>query len=205
MAKIQHVATGAWRGQISDLAQKAIDDAAAIGRELEQRLDRIERDRTRSPLERLPMRQKAVQEAQAKLAKSMELAYRFGVERAEEAQKARQRDLMPTNDNLSAMTLAAQLLNKSPAEIKKLVQVDPRFALAANFYPPEVFGMKRDEHSAMMAKAWETHHPEKFAIEQAAVADLKALDVLTRSVGDFCKVELDQCAAGLAAAGRVGE
>ena len=205
MAKIQHVATGAWRGQISDLAQKAIDDAAALGRELEARLNRIENDRTRNPLEKLPMRQKAAQDAKQRLDRTMALAYRFGVERAEEAEKARARDLVPTSDNLSAMTLAAHLMNKSPAEIKKLVQVDPRFALAANFYPAEAFGMKRDEHSAMMAKAWETHHPEKLAIEQAAVADLKALDVLTRSVGDFCKVELDQCAAGLAAAGRVEE
>ncbi|AYK16739.1 hypothetical protein [Aeromonas veronii] len=203
MAKINHVATGAWRGQISGLAQKAIDDAAAIGRELEARLNRIENDRTRNPLEKLPMRQKAAQDAKQHLERTMALAYRFGVERAEEAQKARARDLVPTSDNLSAMTLAAHLMNKSPAEIKKLVQVDPRFALAANFYPPEVFGMKRDEHSAMMGKAWETHHPEKFAIEQAAIQELKALDVLTRSVGDFCKMEIEQCAQGMASAGRV--
>ena len=151
------------------------------------------------------MRQKAVQEAQAKLAKSMELAYRFGVERAEEAEKARARDLMPTNDNLSAMTLAAQLLNKSPAEIKKLVQVDPRFAQAANYYPPEAFGLKREEHAEMMSKAWEQHFPEKAQIEQAAIDELKALDTLTRNVGGYCDIEIAQCAQGMASAGRVGD
>ena len=88
MAKINHVATGAWRGLISDLAQKAIDDAAAIGRELEARLNRIENDRTRNPLEKLPMRQKAAQDAKQRLDRTMALAYRFGVERAEEAQKS---------------------------------------------------------------------------------------------------------------------
>ena len=203
MAKINHVATGAWRGLISDLAQKAIDDAAAIGRELEARLNRIENDRTRNPLEKLPMRQKAAQDAKQRLDRTMALAYRFGVERAEEAQKARQRDLMPSETNLSAMTLAQTLLSKSPAEIKKLAMIDPRFAQAANYYPPEVFGMKRDEHSAMMGKAWETHHPEKFAIEQAAIQELKALDVLTRSVGGYCDIEIAQCEQGLQSAGRV--
>lgn len=203
MAKINIPATGAWRGLISDLAQKAIDDAAAIGRELEQRLDRIERDRTRTQLEKLPMRKKAVQEAQAKLAKSMELAYRFGVERAEEAEKARARDLVPTSDNLSAMTLAAHLMNKSPAEIKKLAMIDPRFAQAANYYPPEAFGLKREEHAEMMNKAWERHYPEKAQIEQAAIDELKALDTLTRNVGGYCDIEIAQCEQGLQSAGRV--
>ena len=59
MAKINHVATGAWRGLISDFAQNAIDKAASIGRELEQRLDRIDRDRTRNQLGKLPMRKAA--------------------------------------------------------------------------------------------------------------------------------------------------
>ena len=203
MAKINHVATGAWRGLISDLAQKAIDDAAAIGRDLEARLNRIENDRTRNPLEKLPMRQKAAQDAKQRLDRTMALAYRFGIERAEEAQKARQRDLMPSETNLSAMTLATHLMGKSPAEIKKLAMIDPRFAQAANFYPSEVFGMKRDEHSAMMGKAWETHFPEKAAAEAAAIADLRALDVLNRAVGDFCKMEIEQCAQGMASAGRV--
>lgn len=205
MAKINHVATGAWRGQISDLAQKAIDDAAALGRELEARLNRIENDRTRNPLEKLPMRQKAAQDAKQHLERTMALAYRFGVERAEEAQKARARDLVPTSDNLSAMTLAAHLMNKSPAEIKKLVQVDPRFALAANYYPPEAFGLKREEHAEMMNKAWERHYPEKAQIEQAAIDELKALDTLTRNVGGYCDIEIAQCEQGLQSAGRVEE
>ena len=203
MAKINIPATGAWRGLISDFAQSGIDSAATIGRDLESRLDRIERDRTRTQLEKLPMRKKAAEQAKAALESEMALAYRFGVERAEEAQKARARDLVPTSDNLSAMTLATHLMGKSPAEIKKLAMIDPRFALAANFYPPEVFGMKRDEHSAMMGKAWETHHPEKFAIEQAAIQELKALDVLTRSVGGYCDIEIAQCEQGLQSAGRV--
>ena len=203
MAKINIPATGAWRGLISDFAQNAIDKAASIGRELEQRLDRIDRDRTRNQLEKLPMRKAAAEKAKAALESEMALAYRFGVERAEEAQKARQRDLMPTNDNLSAMTLAAQLLNKSPAEIKKLVQVDPRFAQAANYYPPEAFGLKREEHAEMMNKAWERHYPEKAQIEQAAIDELKALDTLTRNVGGYCGIEIEQCAQGMASAGRV--
>ena len=203
MAKIQHIATGAWRGQISDLAQKAIDDAAALGRELEARLIRIENDRTRNPLEKLPMRQKAAQDAKQRLDRTMALAYRFGVERAEEAQKARQRDLVPTSDNLSAMTLAAHLMNQSPAEIKKMVQVDPRFAQAANYYPPEAFGLKREEHAEMMNKAWERHYPEKAQIEQAAIDELKALDTLTRNVGGYCDIEIAQCEQGLQSAGRV--
>lgn len=205
MAKINIPATGAWRGLISDFAQKAIDDAAAIGRELESRLERIERDRTRNPLEKLPMRQKAAQDAKQHLDRTMALAYRFGVERAEEATKARQRDLMPSETNLSAMTLAQTLLSKSPAEIKKLAMIDPRFAQAANYYPPEAFGLKREEHAEMMNKAWEQHYPEKAQIEQAAIDELKALDTLTRTVGDFCKMEIDQCAQGMASAGRVGD
>ena len=203
MAKINHVATGAWRGLISDLAQKAIDDAAAIGRELEQRLARIERDRTRTQLEKLPMRQKAAQDAKQRLDRTMALAYRFGVERAEEATKARQRDLTPSETNLSAMTLAQTLLSKSPAEIKKLAMIDPRFAQAANYYPPEAFGLKRDEHSEIMTKAWEQHYPEKAQIEQAAIDELKALDTLTRNVGGYCDIEIAQCEQGLQSAGRV--
>ena len=203
MAKINHVATGAWRGLISDLAQKAIDDAAAIGRELEARLNRIENDRTRNPLEKLPMRQKAAQDAKQRLDRTMALAYRFGVERAEEAQKARQRDLMPSETNLSAMTLAQTLLSKSPAEIKKLAMIDPRFAQAANYYPPEAFGLKREEHAEMMNKAWEQHYPEKAQIEQAAIDELKALDTLTRYVGGYCDIEIAQCEQGLQSAGRV--
>jgi hypothetical protein len=203
MAKINHVATGAWRGLISDIAQSSIDHAATIGRDLESRLERIERDRTRTQLEKLPMRKAAAEKAKAALESEMALAYRFGVERAEEAQKARARDLVPTSDNLSAMTLAAHLMNKSPAEIKKLVQVDPRFAQAANYYPPEAFGLKREEHAEMMNKAWEQHFPEKAQIEQAAIDELKALDTLTRNVGGFCDIEIAQCAQGMESAGRV--
>ena len=55
----------------------------------------------------------------------------------------------------------------------------------------------------MMGKAWETHFPEKAEAERAAVADLRALDVLNRAVGDFCKMEIEQCAQGMASAGRV--
>ena len=203
MAKINHVATGAWRGLISDLAQSSIDHAATIGRDLESRLERIERDRTRTQLEKLPMRKKAAEQAKAALESEMALAYRFGVERAEEATKARQRDLMPSETNLSAMTLAQTLLSKSPAEIKKLAMIDQRFAQAANYYPPEAFGLKREEHADMMGKAWETHFPEKAEAERAAVADLRALETLSRTVGDFCKMEIDQCAQGMASAGRV--
>ncbi|EIM6092568.1 hypothetical protein LNM89_004960 [Escherichia coli] len=203
MAKINHVATGAWRGQISDLAQKAIDDAAAIGRELEARLNRIENDRTRNQLEKLPMRKKAAEQAKAALDERLSLPFRLGVQAGEEAAKARKCDLMPSSDNLSAMTLAQLLLTKSTTETKKLVQLDPRFALAANFYPAEAFGLKRDEHTEMMSKAWETHFPEKAAAEAAAIADLRALDVLNRAVGDFCKMEIEQCAQGMKSAGRV--
>lgn len=203
MAKINHVATGAWRGLISDLAQNAIDKAASIGRELEQRLDRIDRDRTRNQLEKLPMRKAAAEKAKAALESEMALAYRFGVERAEEATKARQRDLMPSETNLSAMTLAQTLLSKSPAEIKKLAMIDQRFAQAANYYPPEAFGLKREEHAEMMNKAWEQHFPEKAQIEQAAIDELKALDTLTRNVGGFCDIEIAQCEQGLQSAGRV--
>ena len=203
MAKINHVATGAWRGLISDLAQSSIDHAATIGRDLESRLERIERDRTRTQLEKLPMRKKAAEQAKADLEARISLPLRLGVEAAEKAAKARKCDLMPSSDSLSAMTLAAQLLNKSPAEIKKLVQLDARFANVVNFYPPEAFGLKREEHAEMMSKAWETHFPEKAAAEAAAIADLRALDVLNRAVGDFCKIEIEQCAQGMASAGRV--
>ncbi|MEE9708246.1 hypothetical protein [Aeromonas veronii] len=203
MAKINHVATGAWRGLISDLAQSSIDHAATIGRDLESRLERIERDRTRTQLEKLPMRKKAAEQTKADLEARLSLPLRLGVEAAEEAAKARKCDLMPSSDNLSAMTLAQLLLNKSTTEIKKLVQLDPRFAQAANYYPPEAFGLKRDEHTEMMSKAWETHFPEKAAAEAAAIADLRALDVLNRAVGDFCKMEIEQCAQGMASAGRV--
>ena len=204
MAKINIPATGAWRGLISDLAQNAIDKAASIGRELEQRLDRIDRDRTRTQLEKLPMRKAAAEKAKAALESEMALAYRFGVERAEEATKARQRDLTPSETNLSAMTLAQTLLsNKSPAEIKKLAMIDPRFAQAANYYPPEAFGLKREEHAEMMNKAWEQHYPEKAQIEQAAIDELKALDTLSRNVGGFCDIEIAQCEQGLQSAGRV--
>ena len=204
MAKINHVATGAWRGMISDLAQNAIDKAASIGRELEARLNRIENDRTRTQLEKLPMRKAAAEKAKAALESEMALAYRFGVERAEEATKARQRDLTPSETNLSAMTLAQTLLsNKSPAEIKKLAMIDPRFAQAANYYPPEAFGLKREEHAEMMNKAWERHYPEKAQIEQAAIDELKALDTLSRNVGGFCDIEIAQCEQGLQSAGRV--
>ena len=203
MAKINHVATGAWRGLISDLAQSSIDHAATIGRDLESRLERIERDRTRTQLEKLPMRKKAAEQAKAALESEMALAYRFGVERAEEATKARQRDLMPSETNLSAMTLAQTLLSKSPAEIKKLAMIDPRFAQAANYYPPEAFGLKREEHAEMMNKAWEQHFPEKAQIEQAAIDELKALDTLTRNVGGYCDIEIAQCEQGLQSAGRV--
>lgn len=203
MAKIQHVATGAWRGLISDLAQNSIDHAATIGRDLESRLERIERDRTRTQLEKLPMRKKAAEQAIAALDERLSLPLRLGVEAAEKAAKARKCDLMPSSDSLSAMTLAQLLLTKSTTEIKKLVQLDPRFAQAANFYPPEAFGLKREEHADMMGKAWETHFPEKAAAEAAAIADLRALDVLNRAVGDFCKMEIEQCAQGMASAGRV--
>ena len=203
MAKINHVATGAWRGLISDFAQNAIDKAASIGRELEQRLDRIDRDRTRNQLEKLPMRKAAAEKAKAALESEMALAYRFGVERAEEATKARQRDLMPSETNLSAMTLAQTLLSKSPGEIRKLAMIDPRFAQAANYYPPEAFGLKREEHAEMMNKAWEQHFPEKAQIEQAAIDELKALDTLTRNVGGYCDIEIAQCEQGLQSAGRV--
>ena len=203
MAKINHVATGAWRGLISDLAQSSIDHAATIGRDLESRLERIERDRTRTQLEKLPMRKKAAEQAKADLEARLSLPLRLGVEAAEEAAKARKCDLKPNSDNLSAMTLAQLLLTKSATEIKKLVQLDPRFAQAANYYPPEAFGLKRDEHTEMMSKAWETHFPEKAAAEAAAIADLRALDVLNRAVGDFCKMEIEQCAQGMASAGRV--
>lgn len=203
MAKINHVATGAWRGLISDLAQSSIDHAATIGRDLESRLERIERDRTRTQLEKLPMRKKAAEQAKADLEARLSLPLRLGVEAAEEAAKARKCDLMPSSDNLSAMTLAQTLLSKSPAEIKKLVQLDARFANAVNFYPPEAFGLKREEHADMMGKAWETHFPEKAEAERAAVADLRALETLSRTVGDFCKMEIEQCAQGMASAGRV--
>ncbi|HHP5406539.1 TPA: hypothetical protein ACSCX2_003389 [Aeromonas veronii] len=203
MAKINHVATGAWRGLISDLAQSSIDHAATIGRDLESRLERIERDRTRTQLEKLPMRKKAAEQAKADLEARLSLPLRLGVEAAEEAAKARKCDLMPSSDNLSAMTLAQLLLTKSTTEIKKLVQLDARFANAVNFYPPEAFGLKREEHADMMGKAWETHFPEKAEAERAAVADLRALDVLNRAVGDFCKMEIEQCAQGMASAGRV--
>lgn len=203
MAKINHVATGAWRGLISDIAQSSIDHAATIGRDLESRLDRIERDRTRTQLEKLPMRKKAAEQAKADLEARLSLPLRLGVEAAEEAAKARKCDLMPSSDNLSAMTLAQLLLTKSTTEIKKLVQLDARFANAVNFYPPEAFGLKREEHADMMGKAWETHFPEKAEAERAAVADLRALDVLNRAVGDFCKMEIEQCAQGMASAGRV--
>ena len=203
MAKINHVATGAWRGLISDLAQSSIDHAATIGRDLESRLERIERDRTRTQLEKLPMRKKAAEQAKADLEARLSLPLRLGVEAAEEAAKARKCDLMPSSDNLSAMTLAQLLLTKSATDIKKLVQLDARFANAVNFYPPEAFGLKREEHTEMMSKAWETHFPEKAAAEAAAIADLRALDVLNRAVGDFCKMEIDQCAQGMASAGRV--
>ena len=204
MAKINIPATGAWRGLISDLAQSSIDHAATIGRDLESRLDRIERDRTRTQLEKLPMRKAAAEKAKAALESEMALAYRFGVERAEEATKARQRDLMPSETNLSAMTLAQTLLrSKSPAEIKKLAMIDPRFAQAANYYPPEAFGLKREEHAEMMNKAWEQHFPEKAQIEQAAIDELKALDTLTRNVGGYCDIEIAQCEQGLQSAGRV--
>ncbi|MGU5767967.1 hypothetical protein [Aeromonas allosaccharophila] len=203
MAKINHVATGAWRGLISDLAQSSIDHAATIGRDLESRLERIERDRTRTQLEKLPMRKKAAEQAKADLEARLSLPLRLGVEAAEEAAKARKCDLMPSSDNLSAMTLAQLLLTKSVTEIKKLVQLDPRFAQAANFYPPEAFGLKREEHADMMGKAWETHFPEKAEAERAAVADLRALETLSRTVGDFCKMEIEQCAQGMASAGRV--
>ena len=203
MAKINHVATGAWRGLISDLAQSSIDHAATIGRDLESRLERIERDRTRTQLEKLPMRKKAAEQAKADLEARLSLPLRLGVEAAEEAAKARKCDLMPSSDNLSAMTLAQLLLTKSTTEIKKLVQLDARFANADNFYPPEAFGLKREEHADMMGKAWETHFPEKAEAERAAVADLRALDVLNRAVGDFCKMEIEQCAQGMASAGRV--
>ena len=203
MAKINHVATGAWRGLISDLAQSSIDHAATIGRDLESRLERIERDRTRTQLEKLPMRKKAAEKAKADLEARLSLPLRLGVEAAEEAAKARKCDLMPSSDNLSAMTLAQLLLTKSTTDIKKLVQLDARFANAVNFYPPEAFGLKREEHADMMGKAWETHFPEKAAAEAAAIADLRALDVLNRAVGDFCKMEIEQCAQGMASAGRV--
>ena len=203
MAKIQHVATGAWRGLISDLAQSSIDHAATIGRDLESRLERIERDRTRTQLEKLPMRKKAAEQAKADLEARLSLPLRLGVEAAEEAAKARKCDLMPSSDNLSAMTLAQLLLTKSTTEIKKLVQLDARFANAVNFYPPEAFGLKREEHADMMGKAWETHFPEKAEAERAAVADLRALETLSRTVGDFCKMEIEQCAQGMASAGRV--
>lgn len=205
MAKIQHVATGAWRGLISDLAQSSIDHAATIGRDLESRLDRIERDRTRTQLEKLPMRKKAAEQAKADLEARLSLPLRLGVEAAEKAAKARKCDLMPSSDNLSAMTLAQLMLTKSTTEIKKLVQLDARFANAVNFYPPEAFGLKREEHADMMSKAWETHFPEKAAAEAAAIADLRALDVLSRTVGDFCKMEIEQCAQGMESAGRVEE
>ena len=203
MAKINHVATGAWRGLISDLAQSSIDHAATIGRDLESRLDRIERDRTRTQLEKLPMRKKAAEQAKADLEARLSLPFRLGVQAGEAATMERKTDLMPSHDNLSAMTLAQLLLTKSATEIKKLVQLDPRFAQAANYYPPEAFGLKRDEHTEMMSKAWETHFPEKAAAEAAAIADLRALDVLNRAVGDFCKMEIEQCAQGMASAGRV--
>lgn len=203
MTKINHVATGAWRGLISDFAQSAIDSAATIGRDLESRLDRIERDRTRAQFEKLPLRKAAAEKARAALDERLSLPLRLGVEAAEEAAKARKCDLMPSNDNLSAMTLAQLLLTKSATDVKKLVQLDPRFAQAANYYPPEAFGLKRDEHTEMMSKAWETHFPEKAAAEAAAIADLRALDVLNRAVGDFCKMEIEQCAQGMASAGRV--
>ena len=203
MAKINIPATGAWRGLISDFAQSAIDSAATIGRDLESRLERIERDRTRTQLEKLPMRKKAAEQAKADLEARLSLPLRLGVEAAEEAAKARKCDLMPSSDNLSAMTLAQLLLTKSTTEIKKLVQLDARFANAVNFYPPEAFGLKREEHADMMGKAWETHFPEKAEAERAAVADLRALDVLNRAVGDFCKMEIEQCAQGMASAGRV--
>ena len=203
MAKINHVATGAWRGLISDFAQNAIDKAASIGRELEQRLDRIDRDRTRNQLEKLPMRKAAAEKAKADLEARLSLPFRLGVQAGEAAAKARKCDLMPSHDSLSAMTLAQLLLTKSTTEIKKLVQLDARFANAVNFYPPEAFGLKREEHADMMGKAWETHFPEKAEAERAAVADLRALDVLNRAVGDFCKMEIEQCAQGMASAGRV--
>ncbi len=203
MAKINIPATGAWRGLISDFAQSGIDSAATIGRDLESRLDRIERDRTRTQLEKLPMRKKAAEQAKAALDERLSLPFRLGVQAGEEAAKARKCDLTPSHDNLSAMTLAQILLTKNTTEIKKLAQLDPRFAQAANFYPPEAFGLKRDEHTEMMSKAWETHFPEKAAAEAAAIADLRALDVLNRAVGDFCKMEIEQCAQGMASAGRV--
>lgn len=203
MAKINHVATGAWRGLISDLAQSSIDHAATIGRDLESRLGRIERDHTRTQLEKLPMRKKAAEQAKADLEARLSLPLRLGVEAAEEAAKARKCDLMPSSDNLSAMTLAQLLLTKSTTEIKKLVQLDARFANAVNFYPPEAFGLKREEHADMMGKAWETHFPEKAEAERAAVADLRALETLSRTVGDFCKMEIEQCAQSMASAGRV--
>ena len=203
MAKINHVATGAWRGLISDFAQSAIDSAASIGRELEQRLDRIDRDRTRNQLEKLPMRKKAAEQAKAALDERLSLPFRLGVQAAEEAAKARQRDLMPSETNLSAMTLAQTLLSKSPAEIKKLAMIDQRFAQAANYYPPEAFCLKREEHADMMGKAWETHFPEKAAAEAAAIADLRALETLSRTVGGFCDIEIAQCEQGLQSAGRV--
>lgn len=203
MAKINIPATGAWRGLISDFAQSGIDSAATIGRDLESRLGRIERDRTRTQLEKLPMRKKAVEQAKADLEARLSLPLRLGVEAAEEAAKARKCDLMPSHGSLSAMTLAQLLLTKSATEIKKLVQLDPRFAQAANYYPPEAFGLKRDEHTEMMSKAWETHFPEKAAAEAAAIADLRALETLSRTVGDFCKMEIEQCAQGMASAGRV--
>ena len=203
MAKINIPATGAWRGLISDFAQSSIDSAATIGRDLESRLDRIERDRTRTQLEKLPMRKKAAEQAKAALDERLSLPFRLGVQAGEAATMERKTDLMPSETNLSAMTLAQTLLSKSPAEIKKLAMIDPRFAQAANYYPPEAFGLKRDEHTEMMSKAWETHFPEKAAAEAAAIADLRALDVLNRAVGDFCKMEIEQCAQGMASAGRV--
>ena len=81
--------------------------------------------------------------------------------------------------------------------------IDPRFAQAANYYPPEAFGLKREEHAEMMSKAWEQHFPEKAQIEQAAIDELKALDTLTRNVGGYCDIEIAQCEQGLQSAGRV--